>query len=65
MAEPGERSSGAREFGRDGVSGMVDRDRAIRAHQVSQPRPADLLHAEQVIETLVARATGKANRPKR
>ena len=56
MTSPAERP---REFGRDGVSGMVSRDRAIRAREVSQPTQAAKAHAEQVLQRLLARAQGR------
>lgn len=31
----------AREFGRDGVSGLVDKDRALRARLLARPRRED------------------------
>ncbi|GAB3623987.1 hypothetical protein GCM10027418_20710 [Mariniluteicoccus endophyticus] len=46
-----------REFGRDGVSGLVDTDRAMRARDVSRPTPADEAAARAEAEALVARAT--------
>lgn len=63
MADVTERAGAAREFGRDGVSGMVDRDRALRARRVSQPSEDDVRNAERVVEDLIARGT--ARRPDR
>lgn len=36
-----------REFGRDGVSGLVSDERAMRARDVSRPRPEDEAAAER------------------
>ena len=52
-----------REFGRDGISGLVDWDRAVRAREVSQPSPEDVARAERVVDQLVARARGRRRRP--
>lgn len=51
-----------RDFGRDGVSGLVTADRALRARDVSRPTPADLELAEQVVDSLIARAEGRPQR---
>lgn len=48
-----------REFGRDGVSGLLTPDRALRARDVSQPSEQDMAHAESVIDELLARVEGK------
>jgi hypothetical protein len=48
-----------RDFGRDGVSGLVTPARALRARDVSRPRPEDLQAAEKVIDGLVARIDGR------
>ena len=48
-----------RDFGRDGVSGLVTLDRAMRARDVSRPRPQDEQEAAKVIESLLARAEGR------
>ncbi|GAB3701570.1 hypothetical protein [Mariniluteicoccus flavus] len=48
-----------REFGRDGVSGMLDDDRAMRARDVSRPTDADVAAAELTVEAMVARAQGR------
>ncbi|HEY3337963.1 MAG TPA: hypothetical protein VGK18_05635 [Propionicimonas sp.] len=50
-----------RGFGRDGISGLVDVNRALRARDVSRPRPAELDAAEQV----VAAALARLERPRR
>ncbi|MGJ3509947.1 hypothetical protein [Enemella sp. A6] len=44
-----------RDFGRDGVSGLVDEDRAMRARDVSKPSPEDEAAAEREAEELLAR----------
>src|SRR6478609_3620225 len=48
-----------RDFGRDGVSGLVSLDRAMRARDVSRPSPAEELTAESVLADLLARAEGR------
>ena len=44
-----------RAFGRDGISGLVDANRALRARDVSRPRPEELEAADQVVATALAR----------
>jgi hypothetical protein len=51
-----------RDFGRDGVSGLVTADRALRARDVSRPRRADQEWAAQVVDDLIARAEGRSQR---
>lgn len=51
-----------RDFGRDGVSGLVSPVRAMRARDVSRPRPADDQAAERVIDALLARTEGRRGR---
>ncbi|GAA1392668.1 hypothetical protein [Luteococcus peritonei] len=48
-----------REFGRDGISGLVDADRAVRAREVSRPREQDRVQASLVLDSLLRRATGR------
>ena len=48
-----------RDFGRDGVSGLVTPARALRAREVSRPRPEDDEAAERVVAALLARAEGR------
>lgn len=48
-----------REFGRDGTSGLLTGDRAVRAREVSRPGPAQLRRAETVLDQLLSRATGR------
>ena len=48
-----------RDFGRDGVSGLVTVDRALRARDVSRPTVEDERLAEQVVADLLARADGR------
>ncbi len=50
-----------RGFGRDGISGLVDVNRALRARDVSRPRPEELELADQV----VAAALARLERPRR
>jgi hypothetical protein len=48
-----------RDFGRDGVSGLVTPARALRARDVSRPRAEDEQAAERVVAALLARAEGR------
>jgi hypothetical protein len=48
-----------RDFGRDGVSGLVTVDRALRARDVSRPTPEDERLAESVLAELMARVDGR------
>lgn len=50
-----------RGFGRDGISGLVDANRALRARDVSRPGSEELEVAEQV----VAAALARLERPRR
>ena len=52
-----------RDFGRDGVSGLVTLDRAMRARDVSRPGPDDEELAVEVLADLMARVDGR--RPSR
>ncbi|NLT29190.1 MAG: hypothetical protein GXX86_01855 [Propionibacterium sp.] len=45
-----------RDFGRDGVSRLVNEDRAMRAREVSRPRPEDEAAAVREAEEMLARA---------
>ncbi len=49
----------ARDFGRDGVSGLVTIDRAMRARDVSRPDFEDEQVAEELIDELLARIDGR------
>jgi hypothetical protein len=51
-----------RDFGRDGASGMVTLDRAMRARDVSSPTAEDELEAASVVESLLARIDGRRAR---
>ena len=51
-----------RDFGRDGVSGLVTVDRAMRARDVSRPDAEDERMAIEVIEELLARVDGRRRR---
>lgn len=42
-------------FGRDGISGLLDASRAVRAREVSRPSEAELLAAEEAAKAAVAR----------
>jgi len=48
-----------RDFGRDGASGLVTLDRALRARDVSRPDAEDERMAEEVIDDLLARVDGR------
>jgi hypothetical protein len=48
-----------RDFGRDGVSGLVTPDRAMRARDVSRPDAADDEFAAGVLADLLARVDGR------
>ena len=48
-----------RDFGRDGASGLVTLDRAMRARDVSRPDLEDEQVADEVIEELLARVDGR------
>lgn len=52
-----------RDFGRDGVSGLVTLDRALRARDVSRPDAEDEAVALDVLADLMARVDGR--RPSR
>lgn len=48
-----------RDFGRDGVSGLLTTDRAMRARDVSRPLDEDEQMALAVLEKLLARVDGR------
>lgn len=51
-----------RELGRDGITKMVDYDRALRARELNLPEPErriKILKPNQVIASLVARMNGR------
>lgn len=48
-----------RDFGRDGVSGLLTLDRAMRARDVSRPDHEDEQMALAVLDKLLARADGR------
>ena len=48
-----------RDFGRDGVSGLLTLDRAMRARDVSHPLDEDEQLALEVLEKLLARVDGR------
>lgn len=52
-----------RGFGRDGITGLVTADRALRAREVSRPTPADADAARAAVAALDARGIGPARRP--
>lgn len=51
-----------RDFGRDGISGLVTHDRALRAREVSRPRPEDEAEALAGAEAMLRRL-GPRKRP--
>ncbi len=60
---PGEsRDLWPRDFGRDGVSGLVTLDRALRGRDVSRPSAEDERMAHEVLEDLLARVDGRRPR---
>ena len=48
-----------RDFGRDGASGLVTLDRALRARDVSRPDAEDERVAGEVLAELLARVDGR------
>ena len=48
-----------RDFGRDGVSGLLTLDRAMRARDVSHPDDEDERMALDVLDELLARVDGR------
>jgi hypothetical protein len=48
-----------RDFGRDGVSGLLTLDRAMRARDVSHPDDEDERMALAVLDKLLARVDGR------
>ena len=48
-----------RDFGRDGVSGLVSPQRALRARDVSRPDADDDAFAAEVMAGLLARVDGR------
>ena len=52
-----------RDFGRDGVSGLVTLDRAMRGRDVSRPDDEDERVAAEVIGDLLARVDGRRSVP--
>ena len=53
------RDAWPRDFGRDGVSGLVTLDRALRARDVSRPDADDEQFAVSVLADLLARVDGR------
>lgn len=49
-------------FGRDGISGLVTADRAMRARDVSRPTAADTAAAQDAVAAMLARASGLPRR---
>lgn len=58
-AHPQDAREWPRDFGRDGVSGLVTLDRAMRARDVSRPDPEDERMASDVLSQLLARVDGR------
>ena len=48
-----------RDFGRDGVSGLLTGDRAMRSRDVSHPDDEDERMALDVLDKLLARVNGR------
>lgn len=48
-----------RGFGRDGITGLVTADRAMRARDVSRPTPADAAATEDAVAAVLARLAGQ------
>lgn len=46
-------------LGRDGISIMVNHDRALRAREVSQPSEADQQQAREALPSLLDRLAGR------
>lgn len=44
-----------RDFGNDGISGIVSNDRALRAREISRPTEQQLTDAQGVRDSLLAR----------
>jgi len=57
-----ERDLWPRDFGRDGVSGLVTLDRAMRSRDAARPTMADELEAAEVVDSLLARIDGRRPR---
>ncbi|MGI3783001.1 MAG: hypothetical protein ACRYG2_19745 [Janthinobacterium lividum] len=57
-----ERELWPRDFGRDGASGLVTLDRAVRARDAARPTMADELEAAEVVDSLLARIDGRRPR---
>jgi hypothetical protein len=55
MSGPERHTEPDRGFGRDGISGLVDANRALRARDVSRPGPEELEAAERVVAATLAR----------
>ena len=49
MTGPERHTEPDRGFGRDGISGLVDANRALRARDVSRPGPEELEAADRVV----------------
>jgi hypothetical protein len=61
MSGPERHTEPDRGFGRDGISGLVDANRALRARDVSRPGAEEREAEEQV----VAAALARLERPRR
>jgi hypothetical protein len=55
MSGPERHTEPDRGFGRDGISGLVDANRALRARDVSRPRTDELEAADRVVAAALAR----------
>ncbi len=54
--------SASHDFGHDGISALVTHDRALRAREVSRPRPEDEAAAIRGAEELLRRLSGGTRR---
>ena len=57
-----ERELWPRDLGRDGASGLVTLDRAMRARDAARPTMADEIEAAEVVDGLLARIDGRRPR---
>ena len=48
-----------RDFGRDGVSGLVTTQRAVRARDISRPSEEQIRQAQTVAQAMIRRARGR------
>lgn len=58
----GREDTSAGDFGRDGISGLLTLDRALRAREVSRPGADEERLAHELVGQLLARAEGRKRR---